>query len=161
MSCTYTDNQIVEQWLECHPSALTRSCYARELCRLRKHPPKPVNQICVGDLLSFAQSLCEVGLEASADLPRPHARSGQELPRIRPSSSPEFVCFVLVAHNNAQNCTTLSCLACTWSTLSDFDFLAMMIHDCARRELITSRKSRQDFSLVPLLCRCLFRSPVW
>jgi len=27
MSCTYTDNQIVEQWLECQPSALTRSCY--------------------------------------------------------------------------------------------------------------------------------------
>jgi len=28
MSCTYTDSQIVEQWLECQPSALTRSCYA-------------------------------------------------------------------------------------------------------------------------------------
>jgi hypothetical protein len=30
MSCTYTDNQIVDQWLECQPSPLTRSCYARE-----------------------------------------------------------------------------------------------------------------------------------
>jgi hypothetical protein len=37
MSCTYTDNQIVEQWLECQPSALTRSCYARDVSRLRAY----------------------------------------------------------------------------------------------------------------------------
>ena len=62
MSCTYTDNQIVEQRLECLPSPLTRSCYARDVSRLRKHTHKPLIQIKLDDLLSFAQSLSEAGL---------------------------------------------------------------------------------------------------
>src|SRR5215469_6731093 len=59
MSCTYTDNQIVERWLDCQPSPLTCSCYARDVRRLRAHTHKPLNQISLGDLLSFAQSLSE------------------------------------------------------------------------------------------------------
>ena len=62
MSCTYTDNQIVERWLDCQPSPLTRSRYARDVRRLRAHTHKPHNQISLGDLLSFAQSLSEASL---------------------------------------------------------------------------------------------------
>jgi hypothetical protein len=62
MSCAYTDNQIVEQWLECQPSPLTRSCYARDVSRLRAHTRKPLNQISLGDLLSFARSLSKAVL---------------------------------------------------------------------------------------------------
>jgi integrase/recombinase XerD len=62
MSCTYTDDQIINQWLECQPSTLTRSCYARDVKRLRTHTNKPLNQMRLGDLLSFAQSLSEAGL---------------------------------------------------------------------------------------------------
>jgi hypothetical protein len=45
MSCTYTDNQIVDQWLECQPSPLTPSCYPRDISRLRAHTLKPLNQV--------------------------------------------------------------------------------------------------------------------
>lgn len=38
-----------------------RSCYARDVNRLRAHTPKPLNQISLGDLLSFAESLIAAG----------------------------------------------------------------------------------------------------
>jgi Phage integrase, N-terminal SAM-like domain len=62
MSFRCTDTEIINQWLECQPSALTRSCYVRDVNRLRAQAPKPLNQISLGDLLSFAQSLVEAGL---------------------------------------------------------------------------------------------------
>ena len=80
MSCTYTDIKIVEQWLECQPSPLTRSCYARDVSRLRAHTAKPLNQISLGDLISFTQSLSEAGLA-----PISHARSCEKLVRILPA----------------------------------------------------------------------------
>ena len=60
--------------------ALTRSCYARDVNRLRTHAHQPLNQISVGDLLSFAQSLSEAGLA-----PISHARSCEKLVRILPA----------------------------------------------------------------------------
>jgi hypothetical protein len=81
MSCTYTDNQIVEQWLECQPSLLTHSCYARDVSRLRAHTDKPLNQTSLGDLLSFAQSLSRPG----ADLARKDAGGREELVPILPA----------------------------------------------------------------------------
>ena len=62
MSFRCTDSEIINQWLECQPSALTRSCYARDVNRLRAYTPKPLNQISLSDLLSFAQSLIAAGL---------------------------------------------------------------------------------------------------
>ena len=62
MSFRCTDSEIINQWLECQPSALTRSCYARDVNRLGAYTHKPLNQISLGDLLSYAQSLSEGGL---------------------------------------------------------------------------------------------------
>ena len=62
MSFRCTDTEIINQWLECQPSALTRNCYARDVNRLVAHTHKPLNQISLGDLLSFAQSLVDTDL---------------------------------------------------------------------------------------------------
>ncbi|MBZ5607170.1 MAG: tyrosine-type recombinase/integrase [Acidobacteriia bacterium] len=62
MSCTYRDHQIINQWLECQPSALTRSCYERDANRLLAHTGKPLARIGLGDLQRFAQTLIAAGL---------------------------------------------------------------------------------------------------
>ena len=45
MSFRCTDTEIINRWLECQPSALTRSCYARDINRLGAHTPKSLRQI--------------------------------------------------------------------------------------------------------------------
>ena len=72
MSFRCTDSEIINQWLECQPSAIIRNCYARDVNRLRAHTPKSLNQIGLGDLLSFAQSLSDAGL---APISRARSRS--------------------------------------------------------------------------------------
>jgi len=62
MSTRCNDNQMIKQWLECHPSALTRNCYRRDASRLLAHAGKPLNRIGLGDLQSFIQSLAAAGL---------------------------------------------------------------------------------------------------
>jgi hypothetical protein len=83
MSFRCTDTEIINQWLECQPSALTRSGYARDVNRLCAHSPKSLNQIRLGDLLSFAQSLSEAGLAPVSRAS--HARGREELVRILPA----------------------------------------------------------------------------
>ena len=56
------DSQIIELWLERQASPHTRGCYRRDVARLRAHFRKPLNQITLGDLQGFAQSLIQAGL---------------------------------------------------------------------------------------------------
>jgi len=56
------DSHIIELWLQRQASPHTRGCYRRDVARLRAHVPKPLNQITLGDLQSFAQSLVRDGL---------------------------------------------------------------------------------------------------
>ena len=56
------DSEIIELWLERQASPHTRSCYRRDLARLRACVPKPLNQSTLGDLQHFAQWLAEQGL---------------------------------------------------------------------------------------------------
>jgi len=69
MSCTYTDNQIVDQWLECQPSPLTRSCYARDISRLRSPTAKPLSQIVNSYVSNFATLSVNVVPEPSDIIP--------------------------------------------------------------------------------------------
>jgi integrase/recombinase XerD len=56
------DSHIIELWLERQAGPHTRGCYRRDVERLRAHIPKPLNQLTLGDLQSFAQSLIQAGL---------------------------------------------------------------------------------------------------
>ena len=56
------DSEIIELWLERQASPHTRGCYRRDVARLLASVAKPLNQITLGDLQHFAQSLVEQGL---------------------------------------------------------------------------------------------------
>ena len=56
------DSEMINLWLERQASPHTRSCYQRDVARLRVHVPKPLNQITLGDLQTFAQQLVAEGL---------------------------------------------------------------------------------------------------
>jgi len=56
------DSHIIDLWLERQASPHTRGCYQRDVRRLRAYVPKPLNQITLGDLQGFAQSLIRDGL---------------------------------------------------------------------------------------------------
>ena len=56
------DAQIVELWLEKHPSPHTRYCYRLDSERLLNHTKKPISRITLADLQSFAQALTTWGL---------------------------------------------------------------------------------------------------
>ena len=56
------DSHIIELWLQRQASPHTRGCYGRDVARLLAHVPKPLNQITLGDLQGFAQSLIQDGL---------------------------------------------------------------------------------------------------
>ena len=56
------DNRIISLWLERQPSPHTRGCYQRDSAKLLKHVGKPLKQITLGDLQSFAQFLIGSGL---------------------------------------------------------------------------------------------------
>jgi len=56
------DSNIIELWLERQASPHTGGCYQRDVRRLLAYVPKPLNQITLGDLQGFAQSLIQDGL---------------------------------------------------------------------------------------------------
>ena len=56
------DAQIVELWLEKHPSPHTRYCYRIDSERLLNHTKKPISRITLADLQNFAQHLGSLGL---------------------------------------------------------------------------------------------------
>jgi integrase/recombinase XerD len=56
------DSHIIELWLGRQASPHTRGCYRRDVRRLLAYVPKPLNQITLGDLQGFAQSLIRDGL---------------------------------------------------------------------------------------------------
>jgi site-specific recombinase XerD len=59
---SFRDSEIIELWLERQASAHTRGCYRGDVERLLAHIPRPLNQITLGDLQGFAQSLVQAGL---------------------------------------------------------------------------------------------------
>jgi len=61
-SIRYSDSQIVEQWLQTHASALTRSCYRRDVDRLLAHTGKLLARLSLTDLQKFTESLTAAGL---------------------------------------------------------------------------------------------------
>lgn len=56
------DSEMTELWLARPASPHTRSCYERDVERLRAHCPKPLNQITLGDLHAFAESTDSIRL---------------------------------------------------------------------------------------------------
>src|SRR5579872_773620 len=58
----YTDSDIIGLWLQSQASPLTQSCYRRDVDRLLAHARKPLKQIGLRELQSFAQSLAAAGL---------------------------------------------------------------------------------------------------
>jgi integrase/recombinase XerD len=61
-STTYSDEAIVEMWLQSQRSPHTQSCYRRDAARLLAHVHKPLKRIGLGDLHTFAQHLIDEGL---------------------------------------------------------------------------------------------------
>ena len=57
-----SDSTILKLWLNSQTSPHTRSCYRRDADRLLAHVSKPLNDIDLGDLQDFAESLVEAGL---------------------------------------------------------------------------------------------------
>jgi hypothetical protein len=71
------DSHIIELWLQRQASAHTRGCYRRDVARLLAQVPKPLTRLTLGDLQSFAQSLCSG--RPGSHLAGSHAGGGQGL----------------------------------------------------------------------------------
>jgi integrase/recombinase XerD len=61
-SRTYSDDEIVEMWLQSQRSPHTQSCYRRDSARVLAHVGKRLKDIGLGDLQAFAQHLIGEGL---------------------------------------------------------------------------------------------------
>src|SRR5215472_608705 len=61
-SIRYTDQQIIDLWVQSQASPHTQSCYRRDAARLQAQVNKPLTKISLADLLAFRQFLNCSGL---------------------------------------------------------------------------------------------------